>query len=203
MADRPEWLENPVTGELGRALVHPDDDPQGRLVAELWLQPGAAVVGEHVHPSITETFEVRHGEVGFSLDGVTQVAGPGDALTVEPGRRHDWWNAGDGVAQVIVTVTPGLRFMGMIETLFGLAALGQVNAKGMPDPLWLAAIAHEFSDVVVFTRPPAVVQRAVFGPLAAIARRTGRDPLDPALHGEQCPAVVLDPVLPDLGVAVA
>ena len=71
----------------------------------------------------------------------------------------------------------------MIETLWSLGALGRVNAKGLPDPLWLAAIADEYRDVLVFTRPPAAVQRAIFRPLAAIARRRGRNPLHPSLHG--------------------
>ena len=63
------------------------------------------------------------------------------------------------------------------------ARWGTSNAKGMPSPLWLAAIAREYADVIRFVRPPAFVQAALFGPLAAIARRTGRDPLAPELHG--------------------
>ena len=67
----------------------------------------------------------------------------------------------------------------MIEALWSLGALGRVNAQGVPDPLWLAAIAREYRDVIRFVKPPAAVQAALFGPLAAIARRTGRDPLAP------------------------
>jgi hypothetical protein len=43
----------------------------------------------------------------------------------------------------------------------------------MPSPLQLALIAQEFSDVIVFRKPPLVVQRAVFGILAPIARWRG------------------------------
>jgi hypothetical protein len=68
-----------------------------------------------------------------------------------------------------------------------------VNAKGMPDPLWLAAIAREYRDVIRFSRPPAAVQAALFGPLAAIARRTGRDPLAADLHGPAAPCAIADP----------
>jgi len=70
-------------------------------------------------------------------------------------------------------VTPGERFGHMIETLFGLARLGYTNAKGMPDPLQLSLIVREFSDVIVFRSPPLVVQRALFGILAPIARLRG------------------------------
>lgn len=61
----------------------------------------------------------------------------------------------------------------MIETLFGLASEGHVNKRGMPHPLQLALIATEFADVIVFRKPPAAVQRVLFGALAPIARRRG------------------------------
>ena len=61
----------------------------------------------------------------------------------------------------------------MIETLYGLAREGHVNKRGMPHPLQLALFATEFSDVIVFRKPPAAVQRALFGALAPIARRRG------------------------------
>lgn len=39
----------------------------------------------------------------------------------------------------------------------------------MADPLWLAAVAREYRDVMRFRSPPALVQAALFGPLAALA----------------------------------
>lgn len=81
----------------------------------------------------------------------------------------------------------------MIEALWSLGALGRVDAAGMPRPLWLAALAHEYRDVIRFARPPAVVQAALFGPLAALARRTGRDPLQPELHGLTAACVIPAP----------
>ena len=74
---------------------------------------------------------------------------------------------------VRVEVTPGERFAHMIETLFGLAREGHVNRPGMPHPLQLALVATEFADVIVFRKPPAIVQRVLFGVLAPIARRRG------------------------------
>jgi hypothetical protein len=81
----------------------------------------------------------------------------------------------------------------MIEALWSLGALGRVNARGLPDPLWLAAIAREYSDAIRFVKPPAIVQTILFGPLAAIARRTGRDPLAPELHGPSGACAIPDP----------
>ena len=169
---------------------------------DLWLQPGAAVGRAHVHDHFVERFLVRAGEVGFQTDGDERVARAGDApVEVAAGTVHDWWNAGDGVANVRVEVAateaatgqPAVRFMSMIETLWSLGALGRVNAQGLPDALWLAAIAREYRDVIRFTQPPAAVQAALFGPLAALARRTGRDPLAPELHGPAGACAIPDP----------
>ncbi len=186
------WLHNPATGELARINVGPADTGGRRIEADLWLQPGAAVAGAHVHEHFVERFELLAGAVNFQLAGVERATHPGDrAIEVPAGTVHDWWNAGDDVAHVGVEVEaranapgrPAARFISMIEALWSLGALGRVNAKGMPDPLWLAAIAREYRDVIRFTRPPALVQAILFGPLAALARWTGRDPLVAELHG--------------------
>lgn len=194
------WLRNPATGEIAR-LDRADEDGR-RLEVDLWLQPGAAVARAHVHDHFTERFSVREGEVGFQLGGDERIARAGEATVEAPaGAVHDWWNAGEGIAQVRVEVEategapgqPAVRFASMIETLWSLGALGQVNAKGVPDPLWLAAIAREYRDAIRFVKPPAVVQTALFGPLAAIAKRTGRDPLAPELHGPDAACAIPDP----------
>lgn len=194
------WLHNPATGEIAHVL---SVDTDGRRIeVDLWLQPGAAVAGAHVHDHFVERFEVHTGEVGFQVGGGERVARSGDGtLEVPAGTVHDWWNAGDGVAHVRVEVEavqgapgqPAARFASMIEALWSLGALDRVNAKGLPDPLWLAAIAREYSDAIRFVKPPAIVQTILFGPLAAIARRTGRDPLAPELHGPAAACAIPDP----------
>jgi mannose-6-phosphate isomerase-like protein (cupin superfamily) len=196
------WFHNPATGEISRLNVAPAETDGRRLAVDLWLQPGAAVAGAHVHDHVAERFDVFEGEVGFQVAGDERVARPGHGpVEVPAGTVHDWWNVGDGVAHVRVEVEatpdapgqPATRFGSMIETLWSLGALGRVNAKGMPDPLWLAAIGREYRDVIRFIKPPAAVQTALFGPLAAIARRTGRDPLAAELHGATAPCAIPDP----------
>ena len=94
-------------------------------------------------------------------------------VDVEPNVCHDWWNASAREARVRVEITPGERFVHLIETFFGLARLGHTDAKGMPSPLQLALSAQEFRDVIVFRSPPLLVQRAIVGLLAPIARWRG------------------------------
>ena len=196
------WLHNPVTGELGRLNVGPAETGGRRIETDLWLQPGGALARAHIHDHFYERFDVLEGEVAMQIGADTGTRRPGDGVTeVPPGVVHDWWNAGDGIAHVRVEVEataaapgqPAARFVSMIEALWSLGALGRVNAQGVPDPLWLAAIAVEYRDAIRFTKPPAAVQRALFTPLAAIARVTGRDPLAAELHGPTAACAIPDP----------
>jgi hypothetical protein len=86
---------------------------------------------------------------------------------------HDWWNAGAEEALVRVEIRPGRRFEEMARNLFGLAQDGKTDRQGMPTLLQAALFAQEFADVIQFTRPPALVQRLLFGVLAPWARLRG------------------------------
>lgn len=176
-----EVWTNPVTLESAVLVELPWRNDEGRAVADLTALPGARVVGEHLHPALRETFTVREGELTVVRDGQTSVLRAGERAEIEPGVWHDWWNEGDVDAVVRVEITPGERFIHMIETLFGLARGGHVDKRGLPDPLQLALFATEFSDVLVLRRPAPVVQRVVFGALAPIARRRGYRATYPAL----------------------
>jgi quercetin dioxygenase-like cupin family protein len=176
---------NPVTGERGIVLEGPGDTPERRLVVELHVSPGGAVVGEHLHPAITERFEVLEGRLGVKLSGRKSEATAGAAVDIPPGTWHDWWNAGDGEAVVRVTVTPGDRFVQLILTIFGLALDGRTNSKGMPNPLQLVQIAGEFEDVFVLRHPPRWLQRAMSGLLGPIAQRRGYRGVYPRYEGAE------------------
>lgn len=168
-----EVIENPVTRERALIIELPWQNADGRAVAEMTALPGARVVGEHLHPAIHERFTVLEGELTVVRDGQRSTLCAGERADIEPRVWHDWFNGGAVDALVRVEVTPGERFAHMLETLFGLAREGHVNAKGMPDLLQLALTAPEFSDVIVFRKPPPPVQHIVFGALAPIARRRG------------------------------
>jgi mannose-6-phosphate isomerase-like protein (cupin superfamily) len=168
-----EVWTNPVTLERAVIVELPWSNDEGRAVADLTASPGARVAGEHMHPALLEAFSVQEGELTVLRDGRKSVLRAGEGAEIGPGVWHDWWNEGDVDAIVRVEITPGERFVHMVETLFGLASEGHVNKRGMPHPLQLALFATEFSDVIVLRRPPAAVQRVLFSALAPIARRRG------------------------------
>ena len=166
-------FENPVTGERVVVRVGTEESGGDLLVADLYIRPGGAVAGEHVHTRIEEWFTVRQGRVAFRLDGRESIAPHNQRLHVPADVAHDWWNAGEEEAHVVVEVAPGARFEEMIKNLYGLAQDGRTDAKGMPGLLQSALFAREFEDVLYFTRPPRTVQKLLFDAVAPVARLMG------------------------------
>jgi quercetin dioxygenase-like cupin family protein len=173
MSKAGDTIENPVTGERIVVRVGTEDSEGELLAVDTYVRPGGAVTGEHVHPAIEESFTVVRGRVGFRLNGRESIAELDRPLRVPAGTAHDWWNAGEEEAHIIVEIRPGERFEEMALNLFGLAQDGKTNSKGMPNLLQAAIFAREFSDVLYFTKPPMVVQQLLFGTLAAIAWALG------------------------------
>ncbi|MER6386610.1 cupin domain-containing protein [Streptomyces sp. NPDC001250] len=163
---------NPITGERGVKRQGASAENGHLLVSDLYAAPNSAVAGEHIHPHGSETFTVVRGLLGLKVDGVSDQAGPGDRITVPAGVKHDWWNAGQETALVIVE-TDQPRFEEMIKTLFFLAEDGKTDDRGRPGLLQAVAMAREFDDVVRFTKPPRAVQRILYGALAPLARLRG------------------------------
>jgi len=194
MSKRGDAFNNPITGEYGAVRLGTEDTPDKRVVTDLRVHPGGAVIGEHVHPSIDERFTVVSGKIGYRLDGKEGVATGGDVLEIMRGQVHDWWNAGDDEARVIVEVMPADRFELMISTLFGLANDGKTNKKGVPNPLQMAVIAQEFADIVQFMNPPPFMQNVLFGILAPIGRWRGYQAIYDRYVNRDTESVELDPL---------
>jgi len=160
---------NNKTGERVITLVGTGDGIGDRLAADLRVRPGGALVAEHYHAGLVERFRVISGTLEASLYGERKQLETGADVTIPPGMVHDWWNAGDEEARVLVEVTPGRRFEIMVTTLFGLAN--------------------------VLVKPPVPVQRTLFGPLALIGKTRGMKGyypryLEPAGHEEPDPELV-------------
>jgi len=186
-----------VTGERAIVITDPREHPAEVLVSDLRVRPGGRVAAAHLHPTVEERFLVLSGQVGFLIGDGERVLGPGEGAVVPPGTVHDWWQVGDEEAQVIVEVSPGGRFVEMVGSLFGLARDGKVNPEGMPDPLQLAVMGHEYRETVTFTKPPPIVQRLTIPPLALIGRLAGKKPmyeeyLEPGVTEEPDPAVLAE-----------
>jgi quercetin dioxygenase-like cupin family protein len=166
-------LENPVTGE--RLVFRKTARETGgeAVVVEAYVKPNGFVAAAHVHPHQEERFQVLTGSVGFRVGQHRLVAVPGARITVPAGTPHKFWNAGEEEAHFVCEVRPALQFEQLIETMYGLAADGKTNRKGMPNPLRLAVIArHHFEDVRL-PFPPAWMQRVGLALGAPLGRLIG------------------------------
>jgi quercetin dioxygenase-like cupin family protein len=194
MSKAGDRYENPVTGEYGYTRVGTEETDGKLLVSDLRVRPGGAVLRAHLHPTIDERFTVISGKIGYMLDGKRGVLEAGQSADLPKGVPHDWWNAGDEEARVIVEIRPAARFEQMVITLFGLAAEGKTNKKGVPNPLQLVVISQEFDDVVQFMNPPPAVQRVLFAILAPLGRLMGYKAIYPHHSQRSLGTVEVEPL---------
>jgi quercetin dioxygenase-like cupin family protein len=183
--------ENKVTGERAVVLRGDEDSSGQSALVHLIVRPHGAVVGEHIHPRIRERFQVISGRLATRVGGVERTLATGEDAAVVPGTLHDFWNASDEDAHVLLELTPlDPRFELMIGTMYGLANAGKTNAKGMPGLLQLAIIGREFQDVIQFAKPPWAVQQVMFGLLGPIGQMRGYRGIYPEYchpHGRTTP----------------
>ena len=195
-----DTITNVRTGEYGYIRVGTEETNGALLVVDLRVRVGGAVLGAHRHPSIDERFTVVRGVIGYTLDGRQGRATAGTTLELPRGTAHDWWNAGQDEARVIVQIRPAARFEQLATTLFGLAQDGKTNHKGLPNLLQLAVISREFADVIEFVRPPVWIQRILFSALAPLGRWVGYKASYPHYRELPVASVAVEPLPDDITV---
>jgi mannose-6-phosphate isomerase-like protein (cupin superfamily) len=171
-----DTIVNPVTGEaLVFELTSHDTNGEYTLF-DTFVEPGGSVASAHVHPYQTEIFTVVAGRLGVKRGRETLELGPGETAMIDAGTPHKFWNAGEGTLQFRAEVRPALEFESLIETMFGLAADGKTNKKGMPNPFRLAVVANHHFDVVRLPVVPHLLQKAALVPGALLGRALGYRP---------------------------
>jgi quercetin dioxygenase-like cupin family protein len=172
-----DTLVNPVTGETV-TFRRTAAQTGGELVeVEVTVEAGGGVAAAHVHPYQSERFEILEGTVELRSGRRKQTVTAGEVVTVEPGTAHSFRNVGDTAATFVCEVRPALQFERFIETMFGLAADGKTNRKGLPNPLRLAMIANAHFDDLRMPYVPAFAQRAALVAGAAVGRLAGYEPV--------------------------
>jgi quercetin dioxygenase-like cupin family protein len=169
-------MVNEVTG-LRTVFRKTAADTGGELLQVDWIgNPDWTAGPKHVHRKQVERFTVVSGALGVHVDGADRVYGPGEVAEAPAGSVHTAWNAGKGGEKVhaLVEFEPALRSEVPLETLAGLARDGKVNGEGVPkNPFRVALLIRDYEDELYLARPPLLVQRAIFGPLALIGRLLG------------------------------
>jgi quercetin dioxygenase-like cupin family protein len=168
-----QTVENPQTGE--RLVFHKTAAETGGEVTEFeaFIAPGGHLPVAHVHPNLSERFEITSGTLTLKVDGKTIEATEGDVVTIEPGQAHYFCNKTDDEVSFKVEVRPALKIESVLETMYGLAADGKTNRWGMPNLLRLAVIAEHHLDTVALPVVPVWAQRAALAVGAPIGRALG------------------------------
>jgi mannose-6-phosphate isomerase-like protein (cupin superfamily) len=174
MASAGQLIENPLSGERITFRKTAADTGGELLAIDLELSPGGRMpAGLHIHPEQEERFEIVRGRMQFRMRRERILAGPGEVVVVPPGVPHDWANAGEEPALILVEVRPALAMERLFETAIALAQDGRAFGNGMPKPLDLALFAREFEREVQAAFPPPWLQRITLAPLAWLAERRG------------------------------
>ena len=174
MAHAGKVAENPVTGERMVFLATAAETNGELLRFDHFLKIGGFGPNEHIHPRQEEHFRVVKGKMGVVLNGTEHVIEEGGEISVPPGARHTWWNAGDVELHQVTEFRPALSFEVFAETL---AALGRERGvyKGLPLTLQFAVLSSKCKDNVYVTKPriPVLLQKLFYPVLALIARPFG------------------------------
>lgn len=173
MAEAGQMIENPVTGERVRWLVTGADSGGALTRLELWCTEGGGVATEHVHRRATERFVIHAGALRARVGGEERVFAPGDTFVIPEGVSHSWVSAGPGELHMTVDLEPALGFEPMMETVFGLARDGKVDANGRGSLLQTAVLIDAFRDEIGLGGAAGRVVGALARVLAPIGRRRG------------------------------
>jgi quercetin dioxygenase-like cupin family protein len=140
MTDPLRSVQNPGTGETITFLETSEETGGVRVVAEVTLEPGGAVV-PHSH-RVAETFECLDGRFTIHVRGAERPFEPGESVTAAPHDMHGFRNDTDRSATLRVTATPAGDLDRVLRTLAGLSRDGLL-VPGRPPrhPLVMASLA--------------------------------------------------------------
>jgi len=167
-------LPNPATGERITILTSTEESA-GEVLRIRIEEPDEKGAPRHLHRNQQEHIWVISGAIRRDLpDHGTDVLAAGGEWVLEPGTPHTWVAEG-GEAVVEIEFRPALQTEAFLDELTRIAELGQMNSKGVPNPLRVSLLAPRFNREIEITSPPQAVQKVAFGILAPIARLIYRE----------------------------
>ena len=128
-----------------------------RLHVSSTVDPGAGPP-MHIHHLQTETVRVERGRIGVTIAGESpRFAGPGEAITFDPGVEHRFWNAGKDTLLIEGEVSPPDNLEYFLTSVYA-----SVKANGgRPDAFDGAFLLTRYRSEFAMTSIPAPVRRFV------------------------------------------
>ena len=91
--------------EIRELLAHRNSAIRHQSLAEARLPPGGATQ-PHYHPRAEEIYYLLEGRGRMHLEGEVREVGPGDAIAIPPGQRHQITNIGEGTLRFLCCCAP-------------------------------------------------------------------------------------------------
>jgi quercetin dioxygenase-like cupin family protein len=170
-----------VSTDADRTLVWPDGsiyritrssrDTGGELLEmEMELPAHGWAPQPHVHPRITEEYQVIEGSLDVLVGSDWRTLKSGDAASVPPGTVHTF-RLGDSPARVRNLHRPALDFEPYIRRLCSAANQRNLaDLSGVRALLYIAVLVREFPQ---HSRAPGRILNAAVPALAAVGRLLG------------------------------
>jgi mannose-6-phosphate isomerase-like protein (cupin superfamily) len=92
--------------EIRELLAHRNSAIRNQSLAEARLAVGAPTA-PHFHPRAEEIYFLLEGRGRMQVEGDVREVGPGDAIAIPPGARHQIVNCGDGPLRFLCCCAPG------------------------------------------------------------------------------------------------
>lgn len=158
-------MENAVGGEDRIVFTKTAQQTGGEVFGlEVFIRAGAPGTPEMVHPLQDESFEILSGSLDFRIGGQERRLQAGESLLIPKGTPHNWWNDSNEETHALVELRPALRSEELFANIYGL-----FSEKGaVPNPLQMAVLFNEHFNEGYLTKPPLLVQKAMFGALAPV-----------------------------------
>jgi mannose-6-phosphate isomerase-like protein (cupin superfamily) len=170
----PRTIINPSHGYSVTFLVSGSENNGAFTYVEVVLPPKEGTP-MHYHLDFTEEFEAVSGTLGLMLNGETIHLDPGEPAALVPVKAvHRFFNPGDEPIRFRCRIQPARRFEKLLRVIYGLGDDGLMKANGMPKSILHLALIYEIGESY-FPGMPLWLQRGIFGLIAKVARRKGKD----------------------------
>jgi mannose-6-phosphate isomerase-like protein (cupin superfamily) len=92
--------------EIRELLAHRNSAIRNQSLAEARLPPGAATT-PHYHPRTEEIYYILRGQGRMQIEAELREVGPGDAIAIPPGQKHQITNIGHQTLEFLCCCAPG------------------------------------------------------------------------------------------------
>ena len=91
--------------EIRELLAHRNSALRNQSLAEARVRVGGATHA-HRHRRTEEIYFITHGRGRIRIEGEERNVGPGDAIAILPGQRHQLWNIGAEPLRLLCCCAP-------------------------------------------------------------------------------------------------